>query len=207
MTAKKKPKRVRRSADDARRQILDAAEVMLRELGPAGIRLQQIADELGVSHPAILHHFGSREALIEAVVNRAVDRLEADLIEAIASAPSSDKPFGAELIDQAFKVLVTGGHARLAAWLLLSGEWKPSASRMRIIARAAHERRLELYGAGSVTATLEDTTFRMILVALTIFGEAIAGDALRRSAGLTDRGAADRFREWLARLVIDTDGK
>jgi AcrR family transcriptional regulator len=203
MTAKKKSKRVRRTAEDARREILDATEAMLRELGPAGIRLQQIAEDVGVSHPAILHHFGSREGLIEAVVHRAVERLEADLIDAIASTPPSDRPLGADLIDRAFDVLVTGGHARVASWLLLSGHWNPGESRMRIIARAAHERRLELEGAATPAATLEDTTFRMILVALTIFGEAIAGNALRHSAGLTDAGAADRFRQWLVRLVID----
>ena len=87
MPTKKIIKRVRRSADDARREILDAAEAMLRDLGPAGIRLHQIADDVGVSHPAILHHFGSREGLIEAGVNRAVERLESDLIEAIAAPP------------------------------------------------------------------------------------------------------------------------
>ena len=54
-------------------------------------------------------------------------------------------------------------------------------------------------------ATLEDTTFRVILVGLTIFGEAIAGNALRHSAGLTDPDAPDRFREWLARLLIDSE--
>jgi hypothetical protein len=55
--------------------------------------------------------------------------------------------------------------------------------------------------------TLEDTAFRLILVALTIFGEAIAGDALRKSAGFSDDGAADRFREWLIRLLGEPGAK
>ena len=205
MTAKKKSKRVRRNADDARREILDTAETMLREHGPDGIRLQQLADVVGVSHPAILHHFGSREGLIAAVVHRAVARLEADMIDAIASAPSSEKPLGAQLIDRAYDVLVKGGHARVAAWLLLSGHWNPDDQHVRTIARASHVRRLELEGDVTPPATLEDTTFRVILVGLTIFGEAIAGNALRHSAGLTDPDAPDRFREWLARLLIDSE--
>ncbi|HEX3593811.1 MAG TPA: TetR/AcrR family transcriptional regulator [Polyangiaceae bacterium] len=203
MTPKKKAKRVRRTADDARREIVDATERKLRELGPAGIRLQQIAEEVGVSHPAILHHFGSREGLIQAVVRQAIERLEADLLRVIAEPPTSGKPLGTELIDRAFDVLVKGGHARVVAWLLLSGQWNISAeSRMRAIAEAAYARRLQLEGDAS-NATLEDTTFRMVLVALTIFGEALAGDAMRESAGIADANAADRFRDWLAELILD----
>jgi AcrR family transcriptional regulator len=203
---KKKPTRVRRTAGDAQREILDATERSLREHGPDGIRLQQIAEEVGVSHPAILHHFGSREGLINAVVRRAVDRLEPDLIAAIAAPPSSGKLLGAELIDRAFDVLVGGGHARVLAWLLLSGQWDfPAESRMRVIAQAAHARRLELEAElhpGAPPATLEDTTFRMLLVASTIFGEAMAGDAMRESAGVTGANARDRFRDWLSQLVM-----
>src|SRR5262249_22912893 len=65
-------KRTRRTAEGARREILDAAEKRLRELGPDGVRLQQIASDVGVSHPAILHHFESFEGLIQQVVQRAV---------------------------------------------------------------------------------------------------------------------------------------
>ncbi|MBV1885644.1 MAG: TetR family transcriptional regulator, partial [Parvibaculaceae bacterium] len=50
-------KRIRRTAEEARRLILDAAEKRLAEQGPEGIRLQDIAKDIGVSHPAILHHF------------------------------------------------------------------------------------------------------------------------------------------------------
>jgi AcrR family transcriptional regulator len=203
---KKKATRVRRSADDAQREILDVTERILREHGPSGIRLQQIAEEVGVSHPAVLHHFGSREGLINAVVQRAVERLEADLIAAIAAPLSTTKPLGVELIDRAFDVLVGGGHARVAAWLVLSGQWEFAApSRVRFIAEAAHARRLEIERElypDLPPATLEDTIFRTILVALTIFGEAIAGDKMRESAGITDANARDRFRDWLSQLVI-----
>lgn len=197
---------MRRTADDAQREILDVTERILREHGPSGIRLQQIAEEVGVSHPAVLHHFGSREGLINAVVRRAVERLEADLIAAIAAPLSSTKPLGVELIDRAFDVLVGGGHARVAAWLVLSGDWEFAAkSRVRVIAEAAHERRLEIEAQlypDAPLPTLEDTIFRTILVALTIFGEAIAGDKMRESAGITDANARDRFRDWLSQLVI-----
>lgn len=205
MTAKKKPKRLRRTADEARREILDAAEKQLRDLGPAGIRLQQIAEDVGVSHPAVLHHFGSREGLIGAVVERALERLQTDLLAVIAAPLGDDQKLGGSLIDRAFAVLVGGGHARVVAWLLLSGHWSPpSESRIRAIAEAAHARRLVL-GGEDPPPTLEDTTFRMVLVALTIFGEAIAGNAMRESAGFGGPGSADRFREWLVRVVVGSE--
>jgi TetR/AcrR family transcriptional regulator, repressor for neighboring sulfatase len=201
LAGKKKPKRVRRVAEDARREILDAAETTLRELGPAGIRLQQLAEEVGVSHPAILHHFGSREGLIRAVARRAIERFEFDLIAAIAAPTAADQPLGKDLIHRTFDVLVEGGHARVAAWLLLSGEGNPAAeSRLRAIVEAAHARRLTL--PGEQAASLEDTAFRLVLVSLVMFGEAIAGDAVRASAGIGDTGARERFRAWFADLVV-----
>ncbi|MDO9127858.1 MAG: helix-turn-helix domain-containing protein, partial [Parvibaculum sp.] len=70
-TAEKAPKRVRRTAEEARRLILDAAEERLAKQGPEGLRLQDIARDVGISHPAILHHFESREGLVRALIARA----------------------------------------------------------------------------------------------------------------------------------------
>src|SRR5689334_19914867 len=104
---KKAPdRRHRRTAEEARNEILDAAEKRLAELGPDGIRLQQIAADVGVSHPAILHHFQSREHLLREVVRRAIQSLEADIISAISTAPRDDEPPAAQVIESAHRVLV-----------------------------------------------------------------------------------------------------
>ena len=50
-------KRVRRTKEEAQRVILDAAEERLANGGPEALRLQDIAADVGISHPAILHHF------------------------------------------------------------------------------------------------------------------------------------------------------
>src|SRR5690349_14922747 len=70
----------RRSAEEAQRVILDAAESRLAQVGPAGLRLQEVAADAGIAHPTILHHFGSREGLIHAVVQRALGALYTDLM-------------------------------------------------------------------------------------------------------------------------------
>jgi AcrR family transcriptional regulator len=195
----KKPKKPqkRRTAEEARRAILDAAEHRLGEVGPDGLRLQQIARDVGVSHPAILHHFGSREELVKAVVQRAIEGLEAETVRAFAGGTGA--PPSLEIIERTYDVLVDKGYARLVAWVLLSGHRIEPSNRLRIVAEVAHARRK----AGGGTAPFEDTLFRALLVALVTFGEAVAGPAMRASAGLDDDPAsARRFREWLASVVI-----
>ena len=44
--------------------------------GPAGLRLEAVAKAAGVSHPTILHHFGSREGLIHALNGKTVEQFE-----------------------------------------------------------------------------------------------------------------------------------
>src|SRR6185295_4701389 len=76
--------RKRLRASDARERILAAAQRKLAEVGPEGLRLTELAAELSISHPAILHHFGSREELVQAVVERAMDGLNERLAAALS---------------------------------------------------------------------------------------------------------------------------
>ena len=200
------PKRTRRTAEGARREILDAAEKRLRELGPDRIRLQQIAADVGVSHPAILHHFDSFEDLIQQVVQRAVENLRIELVRSLEAVGDEGGPIALEMLERAFEVLVEKGHARLFLWLLLSGHWpEPMEQRLRVVAEVAHRRRERIEPGANVS--FEETLFRTLLVALVLLGEAAAGDRMRESAGLADDpGAARRFREWLARLLSQPHG-
>lgn len=207
MGAKKK-KLARRTGEEARAAILDAAERRLSEVGPVGIRLQDVANDVGVSHPAILHHFGDREGLIHAVTERALDKLEEDLVKALSehgNDPARPADTGL-LLSHVFQTLGDRGHARLLAWLLLSG-YKPFASERsranwKKIADITHEGRTKLL-EGIATPTYEDTLFTLIFSSLTLFGEALAGQSVFMSAGLDkDKAAPDRYRQWFANLVF-----
>lgn len=198
------PRAPRRTAEETRAAILDAAERRLKASGPASIRLQDVAAEAGISHPAVLHHFGSREGLVQAVVVRALEGLQRDLGEAMASLDSSVEA-GAALFELVSEVLGRHGHARLIAWLVLEGGDQAVSQGVRegwdAIAKLAHAQRLERT-SGAPPPSLEDTRFTVVLSALALFALAVAGPATLSAAGFTHpEKAAKRFRAWLSRLV------
>jgi AcrR family transcriptional regulator len=200
----KRKKPAKRASGDIREAILDAAEAQLREAGPGAIRLQDVAGEVGVSHPAVLHHFGSREGLVRAVVERAIRTLQADLFEALSRMPAGSEQ-GSALFERVFDVLFEKGHARLMAWLLLSGHEEIMNDEVRTgwtrIAELTHASRLASY-EGKTPPSYEDTRFTVVLSALVLFGEAIAGRATFDMAGFGTRPrVGPKFRKWLAAVL------
>jgi AcrR family transcriptional regulator len=193
--------RIRRTAEEARQAILDAAEKRLIVSGPAGIRLQDVARDVGVSHPTVLHHFGNREGLIVEVVNRAFGTLHTDLVEAIASRPAEQRGV-ADLLERVFDALANKGHARVLAWMALENI-HPLDQRINLEALVAvsHEARLaRCREAGTPEPTKEDTAFTVLLAAFSLFGQSVRGSPMFTSAGFPDAGP--RFREWLSELLV-----
>ena len=192
--------RRRRSADEARTAILDATEKRLAASGPASIRLQEVANDVGVSHPTVLHHFGSREGLVEAVVRRALDSLETELLAAVAAAPSSADDV-TSLLDAVFDALVVGGHGRTFLWLALSGYAPDEELRIRPLAEAVHEMRRERRAGKKPMPAFEDTYFTVLLPALALLAAAALGPKGAKSD--LDALGPHAFRRWLARLIHD----
>ncbi len=167
------------------------------------MRLQQVAADVGISHPTVLHHFGTRELLLQAVVVRALASLHADVVEAIATLPPGNDRVEL-LLERVFEALDRGGHGRALAWLALSGMSPPESDRrLREVAVAAHSMRRQRHGARR-TPPFEDTLFVVMLALSTVFAQSVAGGMLARTAGLDEGPAAGaRFRKWLARLLVE----
>ena len=53
-----------------RAEILDAAQDLFGEVGYRGASLREIAARCGLTHPGLLHHFPTKEALLLAVLER-----------------------------------------------------------------------------------------------------------------------------------------
>jgi AcrR family transcriptional regulator len=194
--------RRRRTADDARRAILAAAEKRLIEGGPDAIRVQVIARDLGITDPAIHYHFGSRDALVEALMRHAGRRLKERIAGSIRRWPKDSFDMRV-LVDIIADTYGTRGYARLAAWMALSG-WRARDSGMYgEMARAVHAvRERQARTAGVPAPELVDTLFTLALLNMVLFAEPIVGTAMRRSVGLgAGRDTATRFREWLVRVI------
>lgn len=191
-------KRVRRTPEEARRLILDTAQGLIAKTGPEGLRLQDIAAAAGISHPLILHHFGSRAGLVRALTRQAVDELKDRLVAAMTQ-PEYSPGEGIERVFEAFR----GGLALRLAWLAIEDPQGDSNTSHVLcdITDVMHARRLAEPHDGAPAAR-EDTEFLVHLVAATAFGDAIYGPQLRKSAGTADEDvAARRFRLWFADLL------
>lgn len=57
-------------AHDTREQFLDTAEALFSERGFYGVSIAAIADQLGLTKQALLHHFGTKERLYGEVLER-----------------------------------------------------------------------------------------------------------------------------------------
>lgn len=193
--------------------ILDAAEKRLREGGPEAIRLQDIARDVGISHPAILHHFASRDGLTRALAERAVENLRADLVEALRVRPATEAT-ALELLERVFATLGDSGHARLLAWRALGApsperDAEPENLMLRELAGLVHARRAEAREPGRPAPRPEDSEFVVRLVAAAMLGDGLFGDIFDQSFGHAedDPDVERRFRAWLARLLIENAGR
>ncbi len=204
MTGAEKIKRVRRTAEEARRVILDAAERRLADLGPEGIRLQDIAADIGISHPTILHHFESREGLVLALTRRTTEQLRTDLFAAFTGPHARDADIH-PILERVFDVLSKRGHARLIGWMILSGALRPNPEQflLRDLTDLIHPMRVEENRLRGLPAPdREDTLFIVMLGAVTAFGDGLFGTVVRRGAGVEDEPhIAERFRGWFAELL------
>lgn len=198
-----KKARRRRGAEEARDEILAAAERRLVQGGLTGIRLQDVAKDAGVSHPTVLHHFGSREGLIKELVSRALVSIHKSLVEAITASTGEEQQLKA-MLDAVSHALTAGGHGRMLMWLALEGERVEDVDvRLVDVVDATHAlRKARHKERGCKTPPKEDTAHTVALAALALLGSAVIGPTMLEKAGLSGEDADARFRAWLAKLLV-----
>jgi AcrR family transcriptional regulator len=172
-----------------------------------------VARDLGVSHPAILHHFGSREGLMKDLAAHVIEGLETELLRGLALAANEES--AQDVLIRVFESLGDAGHARLLAWRALAGRTEGEASgpgdktHLGALADLVHTRRCAAAAEhGIAPPSREDSEFVVRLGAATLLGEGVAGAVFDQSLS----GAGDaaerrrRFFAWLARLLVSHDG-
>jgi AcrR family transcriptional regulator len=192
-------RRPRRTPEQARRLILETAQALIASTGPEGLRLQDIAAAAGISHPLILHHFGSRERLVRELTREAVDELREKLLAAMGSSEYSVEQQLGRVFD-AFR----DGLAQRLVWLVTvdpSGGTEGTRLVVRDIVDKLHQRRIAA-STPDAMVTRDDTDALIHLVATAALGDALFGAQLHRSAGLPATSETDHsFRLWLAGLI------
>ena len=95
-------------------RILDAAEAMFAKRGYSAASLRDIAVEANVTQPALYNHFGSKEALYRAVLQRGLGP-SLDLLKSLVDQPLSHEA----LIDLPGRALdLLADHQPIAAFLI-----------------------------------------------------------------------------------------
>ena len=198
----KRRRRKRATGEEARARILEAATDLLSKAGPEGLRLSVLARELGVSHQAILYHFGSREGLVEAVVHGALESLQSEMAGGLRVLDDHERGAG-KLLERAFEVLVEQGYGRLLAWVALGkddadfGELPRQIELLAKLSQAIRERDIG-------PAEYRDTLFTIVMLTYTLLGASVFERGVMSASGLADDPSARRdFQEWLGKLVVE----
>ena len=167
--------------------------------GPAGLRLQEVAKAAGVSHPTILHHFGSREGLIQALNLKTIAHLKTVLLNVMSAAPSSS----GDAIGPLFAAY-RDGLAQRMVWLMQSGAVAigpaglPTLDEMVLALQALREK---MAGPG-VAIDIADTRAIVHLTTIAAFGDAILGKRLRQAPNAEEETARrDRFENWFSEML------
>lgn len=84
------PKPDRRRAPETAARILDAAESLFSQRGFYGVSLRDIATEAGVQVALTHYHFGSKDDLFRAVIDRRADEHADGMTQALAQAVTRD---------------------------------------------------------------------------------------------------------------------
>ncbi|MEA2435971.1 MAG: hypothetical protein QOF65_527 [Thermoleophilaceae bacterium] len=189
--------RVRRSRDEARRLILEAAEHLLIEGGPAAVQVRAVAEQVGMTDAGVYHHFGTQQSLQDAQLRHGGRRLRPAVEETVGSWADEDDDV-ASLI-AAIAALYTEGYAELAIALHAAGWRDPGGGLLEPVVRALHTARER----GGRRPDIDETRLAVAALHQALALEPVYGGAFRRSAGISARAAKDSTAQlawWTATL-------
>ena len=161
------------------------------EQGPQSLRLADVAKAAGVANATVLHHFGSIDAVQQALMERMIGDLVGSIlaIEIPPDAPAEARAVGLKTL---FDALETPGAARLAAWLELTDE----TSRLTVVREAVQEVAQKKISQAGVP---EDVAEDMILLSVTLaLGVGLFGPSLGKLIGKPE----GRARELTLQMLL-----
>lgn len=180
--------RRRRTAEESRSNILEVAAKRLREQGLEGLNITGVAEEAGISHATLIHHFGSSGGMRDALADKMTMDLLQDMVDALAAnVPTS------QLTRNVFSTLAVGGHAKLIAWRAVENS---DPERDVSATQALFEKLLETTQRNFDVGNRAEVQNVIFLVAIAAIGYGLAGDVLSNVLGMSEE-EVETFPEWL----------
>lgn len=181
--------RKRLNSEESRTAALEAARLLLLELGPQAVTLKAVAAKVGRTHANLLHHFGSAAGLQSELARSIAERVTGSIAEAVARARAGEAE-AREVVDGTFDAFDREGAGALAAWMILSGNrdaLNPILESIRAL--------VAQLSVGHEEHHVGETTLWLVLAALgdSLLGAAIA-NALSMDRDTARQLAADRLR-------------
>lgn len=165
---------------EAERRLVRAAAELVGEIGPGKVTLAKVGERAGYSRGLATHHFGSKGALMQ----RLVDAVTSQFRDAIAEESQSDSPIDQlrQLVDFYFRVvsdLQPVNRARLVLWAdAVAGSSEDVRPRMVSADREFREeieKRIELaVSAGDVPSSVDPNGLATVIIGM------LRGVALQR---------------------------
>jgi len=180
--------RRRRTAEESREIILTVAARRLRQHGLDGLNITGVAEEAGISHATLLHHFGSSGGMREALAEKMTAQLISDLVEAL----NANVPLN-ELVANVFDALAAGGHAKLIAWRTVEGG---DDEQTLDVLGDLFERLLNSSRQALHTDDQQELRQIIYLVTVAAIGHGLAGDVLSRLLKMSDE-EVEQFPQWM----------
>ena len=180
-------RRRRRTPQDAKREILAAAEQLLVARGPSGVTVRAVAERVGMTDAGVNHHFGSRDGLLEALLRYGGRRVRTEL-DAITRTWLAH---GARLgpLVTVLSGFYRSGYGQLVLSLHAAG-WRDDGSGMlQPVVDALHHARST--GSNGQPPDMFDTQLAIAALHQALVLEPTFGPAARRSTGIPIRQATD----------------
>lgn len=194
-------KRIRRTPADARDAILTVARERLHAHGLDGLKIADVAQQAGMSHATLIHHFGSSDGMRRALVERMANELLTEFLAVLESHPPSPERRG-EMLGKLFDTLANDRHAQLFAWLALEGG-RESDAPFDAATQALLETFLDrIVGQADLPAPdRRNARFGVTLAVTSAIGLGIALPWLARMDLVRSDADRRRFAAWLADLL------
>lgn len=193
-------KRVRKSPEQARSDILSAAESLLIEIGPDGLKLVDIAKRAGISHSLIIHHFGSMASLLGELALEIGKRFSAELdvlLEKVDFSGGQVRP----IVDLIFDVYARPENVKLISWLFLTNQFDHRRQVSEQSENVANllKQRLKQSGRQHLVTTEMISGIQTIAV-MTAIGDAIGRKMLPETT--VNNLPESQTRSWIAELIV-----